>query len=73
MEYKVIVISANSPLGSNFERAAEELGEIVNLHISQGWKPQGGVSYALGKGMANAWLTQALIRETKGLVEAALP
>lgn len=57
MEYKVIVISANNAIGSDFDKAALELGESVNQHIAEGWAPQGGVGYALGIGMGNAWLT----------------
>ena len=37
MEYKLIVIDATRMLGSDYERAGEELSEEVNAHMAEGW------------------------------------
>jgi hypothetical protein len=62
MEYKVIVVGAAGLAGTNFERAAERLGALVNEAVVQGWKPQGGVAVGESQMTREPYLLQAVVK-----------
>jgi len=44
MRYQILSVSAVSGIGTDFEKAAIALSELVNRAIVEGWKPLGGVA-----------------------------
>jgi hypothetical protein len=63
MTYKIIGITAVRGLGTNFAEASAELAELVNEAISQGWKPQGGVSIGITQSTHAPFMFQAVVRD----------
>jgi hypothetical protein len=61
MEYKIITVKAVGFLGTNFEKAANELAEEVSRHIAAGWEPQGGVCTGSSYSTQAPSLFQAMI------------
>jgi hypothetical protein len=62
MEYRVIVVSGSGLTGTNFERGAERLAELVNEALRQGWKPQGGVAVGESQMTREPFMLQAVVR-----------
>jgi hypothetical protein len=63
MEYKVLTVRSSGFTGTNFEQAAEELGRLVNEHLSLGWQPQGGLAVGETQTTKEPYLFQALIKK----------
>jgi hypothetical protein len=63
MEYKVITVSAASGLGTDFEKAGEEMSRIVNEALRTGWRPQGGLAVGMTPHTKSTYLLQAVVRE----------
>ena len=62
MQYKVVVVCAVKGMATNFEKAAEELAQAVNLEIAQGWEPQGGVNVGKTQSTMQPHLFQAMVK-----------
>jgi hypothetical protein len=62
MEYKVIVVPCSGMMGTDFEKAAERLSELVGEGLRQGWKLQGGVAVGSSQLTKEPFLLQALVR-----------
>ena len=63
MLYKVVVITAVKGWGTDFEKAAQELTKAVNIEISQGWEPQGGVNVGATQSTNEPYLLQAMVKQ----------
>jgi hypothetical protein len=62
VEYKVVIVPATAWSGTNFEKAAEELAEKVNLLLADRWQVQGGVAVGETQTTKEPFLFQALVR-----------
>jgi hypothetical protein len=59
-DYKVIAKEVTSVVWRDVDKAARELADDVNVELSSGWEPQGGIaSIQAGTGV---YLIQALVR-----------
>lgn len=59
-EYKVVAKEVTSVIWRDVEKAAKELANDINMELSGGWEPQGGIaSIQAGTGV---YLIQALYR-----------
>ena len=62
MEYKVIVISAVKSIGTNYDKACQELAEKVNEQLQWGWTPQGGLAVGETQSLKQPYIMQALVK-----------
>ena len=62
MNYKVVVVSAATFVGTNFEAAAEELTKEVEILLAEGWQLQGGVAVGETQTTKAPYLFQALVK-----------
>ena len=62
MEYKVIVVSAVKSIGTNYDKACQELAEKVNEQLLWGWSPQGGLAVGETQGLKQPYIMQALVK-----------
>ena len=62
MEYKVVVVSAMKGMSTNFQKAADELAELVNKQMPEGWEPVGGVAVGRTCATEEPHLLQALVK-----------
>lgn len=59
-EYKVVAKEVTSVIWRDVEKAAKDLANDINMELSGGWEPQGGIaSIQAGTGV---YLIQALYR-----------
>lgn len=62
MEYKVITVRAVKGMSTNFQEATDELAEIVNSELQNGWEPIGGVAIGKTQTTKEPHLFQAMIK-----------
>ncbi len=62
MEYKVIVVPAVKSIGTNFEKAAQELAKKVNEQLQSGWVPQGGLAVGETQSLKEPYIMQAMVK-----------
>ena len=62
MEYKVIFVRTVKGMSTNFQEATNELAEIVNAELQNGWEPIGGVAIGRTKRTQEPHLFQAMIK-----------
>lgn len=63
MKYKIITVNTVQFIGTNFEKAAEELTELVNAALREGWKPIGGVAVGGTQSTHEPHLFQAMVAD----------
>ena len=62
MQYRVITVQTKGPIGTDFVAASEQLADLVNKALAEGWEPIGGVEVGHPIGGAQPTLLQALVR-----------
>jgi hypothetical protein len=62
MEYKVIFVRTMKGMSTNFQEATNELAEIVNAELQNGWEPIGGVAIGRTRFQKEPHLFQAMIK-----------
>lgn len=60
--YRILTTQAPGPIGTDFERAAQELAEQVDAAMAEGWEPIGGVEVAHPLGGGQPTLLQAMVK-----------
>jgi Domain of unknown function (DUF1737) len=63
VQYKLIAVKAVYGLGTDFQRAGEELSQQVNEALAAGWKPQGGVMVGKTQSTREPYLFQAIVSD----------
>ena len=65
MTYKILVVRPPEDFSENIESAVAELTVMVNDHLDQGWKTQGGVAIAHNSCSTeqSVFMLQAMIRK----------
>ena len=62
MEYKVIFVRTKKGVSTNFQEATNELAELVNAELQNGWEPIGGVATGRTRFSEEPHLFQAVIK-----------
>jgi hypothetical protein len=62
MQYRVLTVQTQGPIGTDFTAASQQLAELVNKALAEGWEPVGGVEVGHPLGGAQPTLLQALIK-----------
>ena len=62
IEYRVITVRTAGISGTNFEKAAGQLGQKVAEAAREGWRPQGGVAAGQSQFLREPYLFQAMVR-----------
>jgi hypothetical protein len=62
MEYKVIVVSAVKSIGTDFDKACQELAAKVNEEAQWGWVPQGGLAVGETQSLKQPYIMQAVVK-----------
>jgi len=63
MPYKIITVNAVDFIGTDFEKAAQQLSDLVTKEMTEGWKPAGGVAIGETRSTHEPYLFQAMIKE----------
>ena len=62
MEYQVIVVSAVKSIGTDFNKACQELAGKVNEQAQWGWIPQGGLAVGETQSLKQPYIMQAMVK-----------
>ena len=72
LRYRVETVSASSVRGTKLQAAAEELANLVDPLLADGWRPCGGVAVAVTPVAKEVVLLQALERPARSSQEENL-